>query len=226
MPLLSMSHAQPLLPVLADPTVSFLLFILGIIGLVGEFHHPGTVFPGIVGAIALVLALLGFSVLGVNWLGVALLVLAAGLFVAEAHLPRYGLFALGGLLAFIAGSILLFLPLPGTAPTTPGRHVSLWLVALGTLAVSGYVLVVVRAVLRTRHLPTVTGREALLGREGVATRDLTPRGTVRVGGEEWSAIAEVEPINAGETVEVIAVDGVILHVRQPYEWQLPEISML
>jgi membrane-bound serine protease (ClpP class) len=222
MPMLSIPG--PLLTVLADPNVTYLLFILGIIGLVGEFHHPGTLVPGIVGAVALVLAFLGFSALGVNWIGVALVVLAAGLFVAEAHMPRFGLFALSGILAFVAGSLLLFLPLSGSAPATSGSHVSPWLIALGTLAVSGYVLIVVRAVLRTRHLPRVTGSEALLGREGVATADLTPRGTVRVDGEDWSAVAEVEPIKAGETVEVIAVDGVILHVRRPYEWKLPEAS--
>ena len=164
--ILSMPIPGPLFPVLADPNVAYLLFIVGIIGLVGEFHHPGTLFPGIVGAVALVLALLGFSALGVNWIGVALVVLAAGLFVAEAHMPRFGLFALGGILAFIAGSLLLFTPLVGPAPSTPGRYVSPWLIALGTLAVSAYVLIIVRAVLRTRHLPTRSGSEALLGQDG------------------------------------------------------------
>jgi membrane-bound serine protease (ClpP class) len=220
MPLLSLPIPGPLVSVLADPNVAYLLFILGIIGVVGEFHHPGTLFPGILGAVALVLALVGFSALGVNWIGVALVVLAAGLFVAEAHTPGVGLFALGGLLAFVAGSLLLFLPLLGAAPTASGRYVSPWLIALGTLAVSSYILIVVRAVLRTRHLPTRSGREALLGQEGVATSDLTLRGTVRVGGEDWSAIADGEPIEAGEPVEVLAVEGITLRVHRPYEWRV------
>jgi membrane-bound serine protease (ClpP class) len=222
--IMSMLIPGPLFPVLADPNVAYLLFIVGIIGLVGEFHHPGTLFPGIVGAVALVLALLGFSALGVNWIGVALVMLAAGLFVAEAHMPRFGLFALGGILAFVAGSLLLFTPLLGPAPSTSGRYVSPWLIALGTLAVSAYVLIIVRAVLRTRHLPTRSGSEALLGQDGVATSDLTLRGTVRVGGEDWSAIAEVGPIGAGETVEVIGVEGITLRVHRPYEWKLPDGS--
>jgi membrane-bound serine protease (ClpP class) len=222
--ILSMPIPGPLFPVLADPNVAYLLFIVGIIGLVGEFHHPGTLFPGIVGAVALVLALLGFSALGVNWIGVALVVLAAGLFVAEAHMPRFGLFALGGILAFVAGSLLLFTPLLSPAPSTSGRYVSPWLIALGTLAVSAYVLIIVRAVLRTRHLPTRSGSEVLLGQDGVATSDLTLRGTVRVGGEDWSAIAEVGPIEAGETVEVIGVEGITLRVHRPYEWKLPDGS--
>lgn len=221
---MSMPIPGPLLSVLADPNVAYLLFIVGIIGLVGEIHHPGTLVPGIVGAVALVLALLGFSVLGVNWIGVALLVLAAGLFVAEAHTPQFGLFALGGIIAFVAGSLLLFTPLLGPAPTTSGRYVSPWLIALGTLMVSGYVLIVVRAVLRTRRLPAKSGNEALLGKEGITTSDLTPRGTVRVGGEDWSAVAEVSPIAAGEVVEVLAVEGITLRVHRPYEWRLLEGS--
>ena len=224
MSMLSMPIPGPWFAVLADPNVAYLLFILGIIGLVGEFHHPGTLFPGIVGAVALVLALLGFSALGVNWLGVVLVMLAAGLLVAGAHTPGVGLFALGGVLAFVAGSLLLFMPLMGAAPATSGRYVSPWLIALGTLALSSYVLIVVRAVLRTRHLPTVTGSEALLGQEGVATSDLTLRGTVRVGGEDWSAIADGGPITAGETVEVLAVEGIMLRVHRPYEWKLPDGS--
>jgi membrane-bound serine protease (ClpP class) len=86
--------------------------------------------------------------------------------------------------------------------------------------VSSYILIVVRAVLRTRHLPTRSGREALLGQEGVATSDLTLRGTVRVGGEDWSAIADGRPIAAGEAVEVLAVEGITLRVHRPYEWRV------
>ncbi|HET8908430.1 MAG TPA: NfeD family protein, partial [Ktedonobacterales bacterium] len=94
----------------------------------------------------------------------------------------------------------------------------------GAIVLSSYVLIVVRAVLHTRHLPTRSGRETLLGQEGVATSDLTLRGTVRVGGEDWSAIAEVGPISAGETVEVLAVEGITLRVHRPYEWRLPEVA--
>jgi membrane-bound serine protease (ClpP class) len=216
-----MTMLEPVFSVLADPNVAYLLFILGIIGLVGEFHHPGTLFPGIIGGVALVLALVGFIALGVNWIGVALLVLAAVLFVAEAHMPGFGLFAVGGVLAFVAGSLLLFVPLFGSTPSTSGRFVSPWLIGLGTIAVSSYILIVVRAVLRTRYLPRRSGSESLLGQEGVATTDLALRGTVRVAGEEWSAIADAGPIHAGETVEVLAVEGVTLRVHRPYEWRLP-----
>jgi membrane-bound serine protease (ClpP class) len=226
MPMTLLSIADPFLSVLADPNVAYLLFILGIVGLVGEFHHPGTLFPGIIGGVALALALLGFSMLGVNWIGVALLVLAAGLFIAEAHTPQFGLLALGGVIAFVAGSLLLFTPFTSPAPETPDRAISPWLIGLGTLAVSRYILVVVRAVLRTKRLPSRSGSGALLGKEGVATTDLAPRGAVRVNGEEWSAVADVGPIQAGETVEVLAVEGLTLRVHRLYEWRQPDDSLL
>jgi membrane-bound serine protease (ClpP class) len=219
-----MSYLGPLLAALADPNLAFALFILGIIGLVGEFHHPGTLMPGLAGALALVLAFIGFSALGVNWAGVALLLLAAGLFVAEAHATRFGLLALGGLLAFVAGSWLLFVPPAGPTHPTSGGHVSLWLIALCALALGGYFLIVLRAVLRAQRRPFVTGAEALLGREGVATSELALRGTVRVGGERWSAVADVGPIEAGEIVEVLGVEGITLRVHRPYEWRLPDGS--
>jgi membrane-bound serine protease (ClpP class) len=218
---------RSLLGVLADPSVTYLLFVLGIIGLVGEVHHPGTLLPGIAGGLAMVLALVGFSELGINWIGLGLVLLATALFVAEAHRPGFGLLAVAGILGFVVGSWLLFVPLPGLLPVSPvspgpsSRAVSPWLIALSAFAISGYFLIVLRAALRLRRLPAVTGAEALLGQEGMAISDLTLRGTVRVAGEDWSAIADVGSIRAGETVEVIGVEGIVLRVHRPYEWRLP-----
>jgi membrane-bound serine protease (ClpP class) len=213
-----MSVTGPLLAALADPNVAYLLFVLGIVGLVAESHHPGTLVPGVAGALALVLALVGFGELGVNWIGVALVLLAAGLFVAEAHVPRFGVLALGGILAFVAGSWLLFASPSGAKPAASGSHVSPWLIALGALGMGSYFLLVLGAVLRARRLPYASGAQALLGEDGVATSDLAPRGTVRVRGEEWSAVADPSPIRAGETVEVLGVEGITLRVHRPYEW--------
>ncbi|HEX6798878.1 MAG TPA: NfeD family protein [Ktedonobacterales bacterium] len=214
----------PPLSLLANPDVAFILFVIGLVGLIGEFHHPGTFVPGIVGAIALVLALIGFGALGVNWLGVVLIAVAAGLFVAEAHTPGFGLLALAGLVAFVAGAWLLFAPLPGTGARSTAGGVSLWLIVLGALAMGGYILVVARAVRNIRRLRPATGAETLYGREGVATSILDPRGTVRVAGEDWTAIAEFPPVQPGETVEVLAVEGVTLRVHRPHEWGLPYLT--
>lgn len=200
--------------VLADPNVAYLLFLIGIIGVVAESFHPGTIVPGLLGAAALLLALVGFVAAGVNPLGVLLVLAGFGLLIAEAHASGVGALGIGGIAAFIAGSLLLF---------PPFARLSLWLVALGTLGVAGYCLFVLRAVLRARHMPVASGSEALLGKEGVAISDLAPRGTVRVAHEDWTAVAELDPVKAGEPVEVVAVEGVTLHVRHPYEWGLSPI---
>jgi membrane-bound serine protease (ClpP class) len=180
---------------------------------VAEFHHPGTVAPGLAGAVALFLALIGFGELGVNWIGLGLIALATGLFLVEAHATRYGALALGGVVSFIAGSWLLF--------STPSDRVSLWLIGLGAMALSGYFLVALRAVLRTRRLPYRSGAEALRGQDGVATTELAPRGIVHVAGEDWSAVADVadtETIKAGEAVEVLWVEGITLRVHRLHQW--------
>ena len=105
-----MSLPEPLIAVLSDPNVAYILFLIGIIGLVAEAYHPGGFLPGIVGGIALILALIAFSLLPVNWVGVLLMLLAVGLFLAEAHTPGVGLLGLGGVLLFVTGSLLLFTP--------------------------------------------------------------------------------------------------------------------
>jgi membrane-bound serine protease (ClpP class) len=163
-----------------------------------------------------VLALAGFVALGVNPLGVILVLAGIALLIVEAHASGVGVFGVGGLVAFIAGSLLLF--------RAPGARLSFWLVGLGTAMVAGYFFFVLRAVLRARHLPVASGAESLLGREGTAVSDLAPRGTVRVANEDWTAVAELDQIKAGESVEVVAVEGVTLHVRRPYEWKLPPVA--
>jgi membrane-bound serine protease (ClpP class) len=202
--------------VLTDPNVVYLLFLIGILGVVAESYHPGTILPGVLGGIALILALLGFAATAVNPLGIVLVLAGIGLLIAEVHTPGLGVLGASGIAAFIAGSLLLFLPV--------GARLSVWLIALGTLGVASYILFMLRAVLRARHMPVTSGSEALLGQEGVAVSDLAPRGTVRVAHEDWTAVADLNPIEAGETVEVVAVEGVTLRVRRPYEWKLPPAS--
>jgi membrane-bound serine protease (ClpP class) len=218
-----MNLPEPLLAVLSDPNVAYILFLVGIIGLVAEAYHPGTFLPGILGGVSLVLALIAFTLLSINWVGALLILLAVGLFLAEAHTPGVGLLGLGGALVFLIGSLLLFTPFSSGAATT--LSVSPWLVAASTLGVTAFFLLLIRASLRTRRLPIATGSEALLGKEGIATSDISPRGAVRIDGEDWSAIAEAEPINSGERVEVIGVEGVTLRVHRPYEWRLPEVPL-
>jgi membrane-bound serine protease (ClpP class) len=217
-----MSLPEPLIAALSDPNVAYILFLIGIIGLVAEVYHPGVFVPGIIGAISLILSVIAFSLLPVNWLGALLMLMAVGLFLAEAHTPGVGVLGLGGVLLFVVGSLLLFVPFSSPSVTDTLR-ISPWLIVGSTLGVTAFFLLLLRASLRTRRLPTSMGPEALLGKEGVVISDLAPRGAVRVDGEDWTAIAEVGPIRSGEIVEVIGVEGVMLRVHRPYEWRLPEI---
>jgi membrane-bound serine protease (ClpP class) len=216
-----MSLPDPLVTVLSDPNVAYILFLIGIIGIVAEAYHPGVLVPGIIGAISLILALIAFTLLPVNWVGALLMLLAVGLFLAEAHTPGVGLLGIGGILLFVAGSLLLFVPF-SSAPGAITLGVSPWLVAGSTVCVTAFFLVLIRASLRTRRLPVTMGPESLLGKEGVVISDLAPRGAVRVEGEDWTAVAEFGPVKAGEIIEVIGVEGVMLRVHRPYEWRLPQ----
>ncbi|HZC04788.1 MAG TPA: NfeD family protein [Ktedonobacterales bacterium] len=218
-----MSLPEPLLTVLNDPNVAYILFLIGIVGVIAEAYHPGALFPGITGVLALILGLLAFSLLSVNLLGVALILLAVGLFLAEAHTSGMGLLGLAGAVTFVTGSLLLFAPFSSAFGVAALLTVSPLLIGASTLGVMAFFLLLLRASLRTRRLPITTGPEALLGKEGIATSALSPSGVVRVDGEDWSAIADVEPINSGERVEIIGVEGVTLRVHRPHEWRLPEI---
>ncbi len=220
---LMMSLPEPLIAVLSDPNVAYMLFLIGIVGVVGEAYHPGTLLPGITGVIALILALLAFTLLPVNWVGVLLVLLSVGLFLAEAHTSGIGLLGAGGVLSFLIGSLLLFTPFSSHIGAAALLTISPFLVVAGAVGMVAFFLLLIRASLRTRRLPAATGPEALLGKEGIVTSDLAPRGAVRVASEEWSAIADGAPIGKGETIEVIGVEGVTLRVHRPHEWPLRAI---
>ena len=219
-----MSLPELLLAVLRDPNVAYLLFLIGIVGVVGEAYHPGTLLPGITGVVALILALLAFTLLPVNWLGVLLVLVSVGLFLAEAHTPGVGLLGGGGVVVFLLGSLLLFVPFSGPFAAAALLTISPILVVAGAAGMAAFFMLLIRASLATRRMPAVSGPEALLGKEGVATSELAPRGVVRVAGEDWTAIADAAPISQGEMVEVIGVEGVMLRVHRPHEWPRPVIS--
>jgi membrane-bound serine protease (ClpP class) len=207
-----MTLPERILLVIIDPNIAYILFTLGTIGLIAELYHPGTLFPGITGAISLILAFVAFGNLPVNWAGVLLLILAFALFVAELYAEGIGFLAVGGLIAFVLGSLMLFAPARPTWPGLPALRVSPWLIMSTTTAIGGFFLIVLRAVVRTRHEPVATGIPALIGKAGITLSDLAPFGTVRVDSETWSAVADPGPISSGEPIRVVDVDGVTLRV--------------
>lgn len=209
-----MSLPERLLQAILHPNVAYLLFTLGLIGLGAELYSPGMLFPGITGGISLLLAFTAFGVLPVSWAGVALVVVGVGLLGIELLTEGVGVLGAGGVVAFVAGSLLLYRPSDPLEPAPRDLRVSGWLVGLVAAVLVGFLVVVGRAVVRSRRSRVVTGPEALLGRTGVAASDLVPTGTVVLDREQWSAVSEGGPVPRGSTVRVLGVTGVQLRVER------------
>ncbi|HEY8159556.1 MAG TPA: nodulation protein NfeD [Methylobacter sp.] len=194
-----------LLSAIANPNVAYVLMLLGIYGLILEFYHPGTVAPGTIGAICLLLALYAFQALSVNYTGLALILLGLGLMTAEAFAPSFGILGIGGMTAFVFGSIILI----DTGITGPEVNPAV----IAAFAISSAVLciVVTRLLLRVRNKPVVAGREQLIGSVGTAMEDFAVEGRVWIHSEAWSAHAE-QPVHHGQKVKVTAVKGLTLTV--------------
>ncbi len=192
---------------IADPNIAYLLMMAGLLGLYVEFTHPGAMFPGVAGAICLLLALTALHVLPLNSAGPALLGLGVALLVAEAFLPTCGLLGVGGIVAFVMGSLFLF----DTAET--GVAVNRGLVFGVSGAVGLVMLVVASLVVRSQRARPRHGVAGMVGQIGVVSERLAPTGRVVVGGESWAAESD-DPVDAGERVEVTGVEGLRLRVRR------------
>jgi membrane-bound serine protease (ClpP class) len=216
---LEMGRVQRFLAAIAHPNIAYILLTLGFLGLYFELATPGVVLPGVVGAICLLLGFYALSVLPLDYTGVALLLLAGLLFLAEIKVTSYGLLTVAGLVSLVLGSLMLF------ESPDPALRVSVSLVAAVAAAAAVTVAFLMTLVLRAHKAPVATGREGLVGERGVARAALVPAGRVFVHGELWNAVAD-EPVAAGAPVEVVAVDGLTLRVRRaaPAAERLPEAA--
>jgi membrane-bound serine protease (ClpP class) len=209
-----MGFVERLLHVITDPNIAYLLFLVGLIGIAAEFYHPGAFLPGVVGVICLALAFVAFDALPVSWVGVGLILVAIGLMVAEFHTHGFGALGIGAVVAFVFGSMLLYVPLAPVSPAMPAVRQSTWLIAAGTALFAAFFLFVIRKILQARRRPVVTGIEALVGKQGKALTDLTPKGTVAIDLEQWSAETDGETVSKGSEIEIVAVSGVVLKVKK------------
>ena len=191
------------LSTLIDPNIVSLLFLAGIVGLGFELFHPGAVIPGAFGAICMVCALFGFSVLPLTWGGLILVLLGASLLVVDAHVTSHGALTLSGLVAMAIGFITLFHNAP--AP----YHTSVPLVVTVTVLLGGFWAMALSRAVKARRGPVLVGPEGIVGREGVVRED----GFVFVQGELWHAHSR-EPLRPGEHVRVDALDGLTLDVHR------------
>lgn len=197
---------QRVLALIADPNVAYILMMLGFYGMLFELQNPGAILPGVVGAICLILAFLAFSVLPVNYAGLALIALAIVFFVAEIKVATHGVLTAGGVLALVLGSLILF-ETGGTGP-----RLSWGVIAGAALATSAFFAFVVGAGIAAQRRKITTGRQGLVGARAIALDRLGPEGRVRVGDELWSAISET-PVEPGANVEITGMDGLRLSVR-------------
>jgi membrane-bound serine protease (ClpP class) len=202
-----MSTRQEFLAVITNPNIAYLLMLLGTLGLIFEFTHPGIGFPGIAGLICLLLALYAFQTLPVSYAAIALIVLGIGLLIAEIKIISHGLLAIGGVIALTLGSLMLF------ESPEPQLHVSLNVMVPAVATLAAIILFVVQRALRAQAHPVTTGAQGLLGEVGIASTDLNLDGKVFVHGELWNA-SSVRPIPQGAKVRVIRVEGLQLLVEK------------
>lgn len=194
------------LEVLTDPTLAYILLMIGIYGLVFEGFHPGGVLPGVVGAIALLLALYAFHLLPVNFAGLALIILGIIMFVTETFVHAYGTLSIGGLAAFVFGSIMLM------NTSVPGFQVPVGLISGVSVAAAIIIIVTLWIAVRAHRKPVVSGTEELESSEGRAISDFTNgTGQIMIHGEIWNAESDTN-IRAGDSVKVLRRDGLKLIV--------------
>jgi membrane-bound serine protease (ClpP class) len=204
-----MTLGQGLLNVLADPNLVYLLMLAGVVGIYFEFGHPGFYLPGVAGAICLLLALGSFEVLPINLTGLLLLMLGIGLLISEVFVTSYGVLGVGGVIAFVIGSLFLI------DSTQTDLEVNRGMIAGAAIAMSAIILGLGWIVLRERHRPSTTGREGLVGEVGEVREAIAPGrpGRVFVHGEHWRAVSN-ETLEVGARARVVAVQGLEIEVRR------------
>lgn len=203
-----MDLAERFLLLLSDPNVGFILMTVAIYGLIFELSNPGLVFPGVIGGIALILALASFAAIEVNVAGLLFIAFAIVLFIADIKVPSHGVLTSGGIASFVVGSLLL------TRNQAPFLQISLTLILTITALTAAFFMFAVGAGIRAQTRRVQTGREALVGATGVARSELSPSGTVFVQGELWNAEAIDGIIPAGARVVVERITGLLLRVRE------------
>ncbi len=202
-----MGYRHKILDLISDPNVAYLLMLLGFYGIFFEMTNPGAIFPGVFGAIALILAFYSFQTLPVNYAGLLLIILAIILFILEIKIVSFGVLTIGGIIAMTIGSLMLF------ESPLPFFQLSLKVILPGVIITALFFFLTIKLALQAYKQKPVTGAEGLVGLEGRAKTDIYKEGTVFVHGEIWKAWSD-EPIKAGEKVIVETMEHLKLKVRK------------
>ncbi|WP_340120784.1 nodulation protein NfeD [Methylobacter svalbardensis] len=193
------------LAVITNPSIAYILLMVGIYGLVFEFSNPGSIVPGTIGSICLLLALYAFQLLPVNYAGMGLILLGIALMIAEAFVTSFGILGLGGIVAFVIGSVILM------DTDMPGFGIDPGLIAGFALSSAVFFIIVIGLLLKSRYRPIVSGKEEMIGLVGEVIDDFTGTGMIHIHSENWRASCD-QPLRKNEKVRVTAIDGLLLQV--------------
>lgn len=208
-----MNFFEEFFHLLLDPNIALILLNVGTIALIAEVYNPGAVIPAIVGIICLTLAAVALFGLPTNWAAVILIITGIGMMVLDIKVTGFAL-TVGGIIAFLLGAFFLFRPLTPPEPTAPDVSVAPIVIAGLAVLTSGFFIFILGAAVRSRRFPVITGVNTFVGAQGVARSLLDPQGIVFVRSEEWSATAQGAPIEKGDAVKVVGVDGLTLQVEK------------
>ena len=206
----SMSLIERILHIVVNPSIVFVLFSIGMQAILIEISNPGGWIAGFIGIVCIALGVYGAGVLPTNGLGLVLIALAVGLFIMDVNAPTHGALTIAGLITMIAGALTLF----NSADTPQYARISPAFVVIVALCFAATFFFIATKSIQSRRLRPQTGIESLVGATAQARTDLAPQGTVFVRGERWRAEAQDAPIAAGEQVEIVAIEGLCLHVKR------------
>jgi membrane-bound serine protease (ClpP class) len=207
-----MSLKQKIVNAIADPNIAYMLLMAGILGLYMEFSNPGVMFPGVTGAICLVMALISLQLLSFNYAGLILILLGIALLIGEAFMPSFGILGIGGVVSLALGSFLLF--------DTPNSDLTIdrSIIFTAVATVATLVLAISYLVFRSQKAKPTLGMEGLIGEIGEVRAKLSPSGKVFVHGEYWNAQTQADAqIDVGERVQIVGYDGMNLKVKRLQE---------
>ena len=195
-----------ILKTISNPNIAYILMMIGLAGLYFELSHPGAIFPGVIGGIALILAFFALQTLPVNYAGILLIVLAIIFFIMEMKITSYGLLSVAGIVSLLLGSLMLF------EGSTPDMKLSLQVLLPTVILISGFFVGVASLVFRAQISKPTTGSSGLVGEIGIVKKALKPEGKVFIHGELWNARAK-EPLDEDAKVRVVKVVNLILEVE-------------
>ena len=197
-----------ILDIISNPSIAYILLMLGLLGIYFEFSNPGAILPGVLGGIFLIVAFFAMQQLPINVAGILLILFSLLLFLLEIKITSYGLLAIGGIVSMLLGSLMLFKSTPSIS-----IHLPLNLIISVTFAISAFFIFAIYMAIRTHTTKVTTGKEGITGETGVAVTNIDPEGQVKLHGEYWKATSQTK-IKKNDKISVVKVDGLLLTVEK------------